>query len=159
VCRGTLVHCEQTVREEDAPTLHFRPSRIELSASVLSGSACVVVPVPGCGQKASRAARVPIDRIIAYAVAREAEYWQKQGSPLVHNRPISVHRLGEMPMQSCGQSVSAPRGKSGARLNAHTDLRVQRHRSAREAIYRNRPMPATSCTACTPSSFESNASM
>ena len=32
------------------------------------------------------------------------------------NRPISVYRLGEMPIQSCGQNVSAPRGKAGARL-------------------------------------------
>ena len=38
------------------------------------------------------------------------------------------------------QSVSAPRGKAGARLNAHTELRTKRQRSAREAIYRNRPI-------------------
>ena len=44
-----------------------------------------------------------------------------------------------MPIQSCGQSVSAPRGKAGDRLNAHTELRAKRQRSAREAIYRNRP--------------------
>jgi hypothetical protein len=56
------------------------------------------------------------------------------------NRPISVYRLGEMPIQSCGQSVGAPRGKAGARLNAHTELRAKRQRSAREAIYRNRPI-------------------
>ena len=56
------------------------------------------------------------------------------------NMPISVYRLGEMPIQSCGQSVSAPRGKAGARLNAHTELRAKRQRSAREAIYRNRPI-------------------
>ena len=49
------------------------------------------------------------------------------------NRPISIHRLGEMPIQSCGQSVSAPRRKAGARLIAHTDLRAKRQRSAREA--------------------------
>ena len=55
-------------------------------------------------------------------------------------RLISVHRLGEMPIQSCGQSVSAPRGKAGARLNAHTELRAKRQRSAREAINRNRPI-------------------
>ena len=36
------------------------------------------------------------------------------------NRPISVYRLGGMPIQSCGQSVSAPHGKAGARLIAHT---------------------------------------
>jgi len=60
--------------------------------------------------------------------------------PPVLNRPISVYRLGEMPIQSCGQSVSAPRGKAGARLNAHTELRAKRQRSAREAIYRNRPI-------------------
>ena len=45
-----------------------------------------------------------------------------------------------MPIQSCGQSVSAPRGKADARLNAHTELRAKRQRSAREAIYRNRPI-------------------
>ena len=56
------------------------------------------------------------------------------------NRPISVYRLGEMPIQSCGQSVSARRGKAGAWLNAHTVLRAKRQRSAREAIYRNRPI-------------------
>jgi hypothetical protein len=27
------------------------------------------------------------------------------------NRPISVYRLGDLPIQSCGQSVGAPRGK------------------------------------------------
>jgi len=59
-------------------------------------------------------------------------------------RPISVCRLGEMPTQSCGQSVSAPRGKAGARLNVHTELREKRQRSAREAIYRNRPIVLTS---------------
>jgi len=31
------------------------------------------------------------------------------------NRPISVYRLGEMPIQSGGQSVSAPRREAGAR--------------------------------------------
>jgi len=56
------------------------------------------------------------------------------------NRPISVYRLGEMPIQSCGQSGSAPRRKAGARLNAHTELPAKRQRSAREAIYRNRPI-------------------
>jgi len=54
------------------------------------------------------------------------------------NRPISVYRLGGMPIQSCGQRVSTPHGKAGARLNAHTELRAKRQRSAREAIYRNR---------------------
>jgi hypothetical protein len=55
-------------------------------------------------------------------------------------RPVSVYRLGEMPIQSCGQSVSAPHGKAGVRLNAHTELRAKRQRSAWEAIYRNRPI-------------------
>jgi len=54
------------------------------------------------------------------------------------NKPISVYRLGEMPIQSCGQSVSAPRGNAGARFNAHTELRTKRRRSAQDAIYRNR---------------------
>jgi hypothetical protein len=62
------------------------------------------------------------------------------------NRPISVYGLGEMPIQSCGQSFSAPRGKAGARFNAHTELRAKRQRSAREAIYRNRPI--TSLASC-----------
>jgi len=53
------------------------------------------------------------------------------------NRPISVYRLGEIPIRGCGQSVSAPRGKAGARLNAHTEFRAKRQRLAREAIYRN----------------------
>ena len=48
-----------------------------------------------------------------------------------------------MPIQSCGQSVSAPRGKVGARLNAHTELRAKRQCSAREAIYQNRPITDT----------------
>jgi hypothetical protein len=41
--------------------------------------------------------------------------------------------LGEMPIQSFGQSVSAPRGKAGARLNAHTELRAKCQRSAHES--------------------------
>ena len=65
----------------------------------------------------------------------EERGWSAAGPP---NMPISAYRLGELPIQSCGQSVSAPRGKAGARLNAHTYLRVKRQRSAREAIYRNR---------------------
>jgi hypothetical protein len=56
---------------------------------------------------------------------------------VLSNGPISVYRLGEMPIHSCGQSDSAPRGKAGARLNAHTELRAMRQRSAQEAIYRN----------------------
>ena len=56
------------------------------------------------------------------------------------NRPISVYLLGERPIQSCGQGVSAPRGKAGARLNAHTELRTKGQRSAQEAIYRDRPI-------------------
>jgi len=39
------------------------------------------------------------------------------------NGTISVYCLGPMPIQSCWQSVSAPRGKAGVRLNALTDLR------------------------------------
>jgi hypothetical protein len=50
------------------------------------------------------------------------------------------YRLGEMPVQSCGQSVRAPRKKAGAWLNSHTDLRAKRQRSAREKVYRNRPV-------------------
>jgi len=44
------------------------------------------------------------------------------------NRLISVYRPGEMPIQSCGQSVSALHVKAGARLNAHTELRAKRQR-------------------------------
>ena len=57
-----------------------------------------------------------------------------------YDRLISVFSLGEMPIQSCGQSVSDPRGKVGVRLRAHTQLRAKRQRSAREAMYRNRPI-------------------
>jgi len=65
------------------------------------------------------------------------------------NRPISVYRLGKMPIQSGRQSVSAPRGKAGARLKIHTELRAERQRSAREAIYRNQPIgPVDCCTSC-----------
>jgi hypothetical protein len=46
---------------------------------------------------------------------------------------ISVYRLGEMPVQSCGQSVSAPPRKAGVKLNAQTELRTNRQRSARES--------------------------
>jgi hypothetical protein len=54
--------------------------------------------------------------------------------------PISVYRLGELPIQSCGQSLSAPRGKAGVSLNARTELRAKRQHSARKAIYRNQPV-------------------
>jgi hypothetical protein len=54
------------------------------------------------------------------------------------NRPISIYRLGEM-LQSCGQCVSAPHEKAVARLNAYTELRTKRQRSAQQAMYRNRP--------------------
>ena len=60
------------------------------------------------------------------------------GRVLVLIRPNSVYRLGKMPIQSCGQGVSALRGRAGARLNAHTELRTKRQRLVREAIYRNR---------------------
>jgi len=33
---------------------------------------------------------------------------------LVYNRPISVYRLGEMPVWSCRQSLNAQRGRVGA---------------------------------------------
>ena len=59
------------------------------------------------------------------------------------NSPISVYRRGEIPIQSRGQSVSAPRGTAGARLKAHTELRTMRQRSAREAMYRNRSIQLT----------------
>jgi hypothetical protein len=67
------------------------------------------------------------------------------------NRPTSVYRLTELPIQSCGQSVSASHGKAGARLNAHTELRAKRQRSARESIYRNRPVASNRYTLATPS--------
>ena len=70
-----------------------------------------------------------------------------------NNRPISAYRLGEIPIQSCGQSVSAPRGTAGARLNAHTELRAKCERSAREAIYRNRPISGMPYPMAPPPSF------
>jgi len=77
---------------------------------------------PGSGRPVSRGAIVSTQNEVGPAM----------------NNPISVYRLGEMPVQSCGQSVSAPCGKAGARLYAHTELRAKRQRSAREAIYRKR---------------------
>jgi hypothetical protein len=62
---------------------------------------------------------------------------------LPHKRPILVYHLGELPTQSCRQSVSAPRRKAGARSNAHTKLQAQRQRSAREGIHRNRAIRCT----------------
>jgi hypothetical protein len=50
------------------------------------------------------------------------------------HRPISVYCPGEMAIQSCGQNISAPRVKAGAGLNAHTELRTKRQRSAPEVI-------------------------
>ena len=41
-----------------------------------------------------------------------------------------------MPTQSWGQSISAVRGKAGAWLNAHIELRAKRQRSTREAMHR-----------------------
>ena len=66
----------------------------------------------------------------------------RTSKPRLLHRPISVHRLGEMPIQiqSYGQSVSAPRGNAGARLNAHIELRTKCQRLALEVIYRNRPI-------------------
>jgi hypothetical protein len=73
---------------------------------------------------------------------------QKGLSSFASNRPISVCRLGKMPIQSCGQSVCAPRRKVGARVNALTELRAKRQRSEREAVYRNRPI-----SSCAPTSW------
>ena len=68
------------------------------------------------------------------------------------NRPITVYCLGESPIHSLRQSVSARRGRAGARLNAHEQLRTKRQRSAREAIYRNRRIvslsPRLECSVC-----------
>jgi hypothetical protein len=61
-------------------------------------------------------------------------------SYLALNRPISVYRLGETHIQSCGQSASAPRRIAFARLNPNTELRAERQRSAWEVTYRNRPI-------------------
>jgi len=74
------------------------------------------------------------------ASATEPHIRSLVGALLIPNMPISVYRLSEMPIQSCGQSVSAPRGKACAGLNAHTELRAKRQHSAREAIHRNRPI-------------------
>ena len=78
----------------------------------------------GCFDTEEDAARA-YDRM----VVGPARYW-----PHCY-QPISLCCLSEMPKLSCGQSVSAPRETAGARLNAHTELRTQRQRSAREAIY------------------------
>jgi hypothetical protein len=59
-------------------------------------------------------------------------------SMYILNMPLSVYRLGEMPIQSKASALQA--GKAGATLNARTELRAKRQRSAQEAIYRNRPI-------------------
>jgi hypothetical protein len=46
-----------------------------------------------------------------------------------------------MPIKSCGQKNSAPRGKEGAGLNAHTELRAKRQRYTEIGL-----LPATSTT-------------
>ena len=76
--------------------------------------------------------------------ATGGRYYKSDDIQGKHNRLVSVCCLGEMPTQSGGQSVSAPRGKAGVRLNAHTELRAKRQRSAREAMYRNRSISMTS---------------
>jgi len=93
---------------------------------------CRVIRVPTTAVHAARRA-APTSSCRASGGRRRACTTRQGG-----NRPISVYRPGEMPIQSCGQSVSAPRGEAGVRLNAHTELRVKRQRSARGAIYRNR---------------------
>ena len=84
-----------------------------------------------------RGLRLELDELTAGGVRLHSYIMGKQSGD---HKPISVYRLGEMPIQSCGQSVSAPRGKAGVRLNAHTELRAMRQRSAREAIYRSWPI-------------------
>jgi len=50
------------------------------------------------------------------SVTRQRASEEERTSVIIEgNRPISVYRLGEMPIESCGQSVSAPRVKVGAR--------------------------------------------
>ena len=72
-----------------------------------------------------------------FCIVRYLSVAPEAGHP---NRPISVYRLCEMPIQSRGQSVSAARKNAGARLNVHTELLAKRQRSAWEAIYRNQPI-------------------
>jgi len=91
-------------------------------------------------------ARVPVGTLDVLLCRRSREHGGAEaGFLLVPNRPISVYRLSEMPIQSCGQSVSAQLEKMGARLNAHTELRAKRQHSAREAIYRIRPIIQLDC--------------
>ena len=79
-------------------------------------------------------------RIQDTSMVGPATYDTSYSSTRILNRLTSVCRLGEMPVQSWGQSDSASRGKAGARLNAHTVLRMTRQRTSQEAIYRNQPL-------------------
>ena len=100
-------------------------------------------PLPPLLFSASLAAFLRI--LFAAASARNSRAVRKgqEIHVMAINRPNSVYHLGEMHIQSCGQSVSALHGKVGVRLNAHTDLRAKRQRTAREAIFRNWPIQGT----------------
>jgi len=52
------------------------------------------------------------------------------------HRPVFLY-IAHAELRAC---VGALRGKWGARLNAHTELRAKRQRSAREVIFWNRPI-------------------
>jgi hypothetical protein len=52
---------------------------------------------------------------IPLSLSRGSQRGGTQGAYWHSHRPISVYRLGEMPIQRCRRSVSAPRGKAGAR--------------------------------------------
>jgi hypothetical protein len=102
------------------------------------------------GDGVAQSARRGLEYVKAAAargVADAATYVRKLRAQHPTGREIMgrfwVKRLGEMPIQSCGQSVNALCGKAGARLNAHTELRAKRQRSAQEATYRNRPLLKT----------------
>ena len=73
---------------------------------------------------------------------------QKAADDVSGNRPVSVYRLDEMPIQSCGHSVSAPCGKAGARLNAHTELRQSV--SARRRKRYTEVLARQTCRVCGP---------
>jgi hypothetical protein len=53
------------------------------------------------------------------------EQFAAQQAGANHNRPISVYRPGEMPIQSCGQSVSARRGKRYTETGLSRELLVR----------------------------------
>jgi hypothetical protein len=104
-----------------------------------------------------------IEHAISWHLVMHPELWDGPGGEAggsfrastgpASNRPISVYLLGEMPIQSWGQSVSVPRWKVGASLNAQRifgqSASAQREKRYTE-IGLSPPAPPRVCTCIRP---------